>query len=363
METENSPLIVGYPSVYAVEDEYQICVLVASECTMWVEVDGVCYYDHSNGILRSGRFVHIAHVPLKALDKAKKYTVHLQRMIERKAYFANYGEVQSQEYLFRPVKAKSKLRIINLPDAHCLVKAPIKCGSHFGDKLDLLVLNGDIPNHSGDINYFKAIYEISGGITKGEVPCIFSRGNHDMRGTYAEELEGYTPTNAGKSYFTFHLGPIWGIVMDSGEDKVDTCDEYGRTVCCSAFRREQEEFLDKVIKDGAYKKAKTRLIVSHHPFAFKPHAPFDIEQELYRRWCKKLKKLNADLWLSGHLHTCFFEKPGEAHDSYGYPCPVLCSSRTNYGKENVEKYTLGAVTISNYKDIKVEFVSAEIKSE
>ena len=98
-------------------------------------------------------------------------------------------------------------------------------------------------------------------------------------------------------------------------------------------------------------------------FAFKPHAPFDIEQELYRRWCKKLKKLNADLWLSGHLHTCFFEKPGEAHDSYGYPCPVLCSSRTNYGKENVEKYTLGAVTISNYKDIKVEFVATEIKSE
>ena len=35
-----SKILTACPSVYAVGDEYQICALVNSECTMWVEVEG-----------------------------------------------------------------------------------------------------------------------------------------------------------------------------------------------------------------------------------------------------------------------------------------------------------------------------------
>lgn len=354
-------LLEGFPSVYAVEDEYQITALVTAECTMWVEVGGEKYFDHSNGILRSGRFLHKASLPMKVLDRARSYKICLQRLNERKPYFTDYGEIESKDFSFRPIRAKAKYNIMNVADTHCLVDAPIRSGSYFGDKLDLLVLNGDIPNHSGDINYFKAIYRISGALSKGEVPCVFSRGNHDMRGIYAEQLEDYTPTSNGKSYFTFSLGPIWGIVLDTGEDKADMSEEYGRTICCEQFRKEEEAFLDKVLKEKAFKDKKIRLILSHNPFAHKLQPPFDIEEERYRRWCKKLEGIKATAWLTGHLHECFFEMRGGMHDSYGYPCPLVCSSLVKLISEEEGFHTAGAITITSDGKVDVKFVADDGK--
>lgn len=339
----NSELTITYPSVYAVEKEYQICVPVKRECTMWVQIGSKNYYDHSNGILRSGKFLHIAHVPQQVLDREKKYTVHLREIRKRKPYFSECGEIESTEYDFRPLTEKEEYHIVNLADAHSTVEAPIGSGSYFGDDLDLLIMNGDIPNHSGDIEYFKAIYLISGGITRGSVPCVFSRGNHDMRGIYAEQLADYSPTSGGRSYYTFRLGPIWGIVLDAGEDKADDNPEYGHTVCCEAFREEEEEFLDRVIEAGEYRDAPVRLIVSHHPFVYRIPAPFDIEQERYAGWAAKLKQIRPTLWLSGHLHECFLEAPGGEHDTYGYPCVLLCSSDVDKEKN---QHISGAVTLT-----------------
>lgn len=354
-----SSLLSCPPSVFAVEGEYQICALVEGECTMWAEVGGVRHYDHSNGILRSGRFLHIARVPLKALERARRYTVCLERINERKPYFTDYGEVERHEFAFRPVRAKASINVVNLADAHSAVEEPIRSGSYFGDRLDLLVLNGDIPNHSGDINHFKAIYQIAGGITGGRVPCVFSRGNHDLRGIYAEQLADYTPTANGRSYFTFRTGPVWGIVLDAGEDKPDDHPEYGHTICCEAFRREEEAFLDRVLKERPWRDAPIRLIVSHHPFHFRIHPPFDIEQELYARWCRKLGRIGATAWLSGHLHQCFVELPGEEHDTYGCPCPMVCSSLISTDEDGMRHHTSGAITFGRDGTMSVSFPGSD----
>ena len=357
----NYELLSTYPSVYAVGEEYQICALVKSECTMWVEVAGKCYYDHSNGILRSGKFLHIARVPMSALDGAGKYTVNLRKINERKPYYTDFGDVESAEFDFRPLRKKDEYHIVNIADAHSLVEEPIRSGSYFGDDTDLVILNGDIPNHSGDIEYFKAIYLISGGVSKGKVPCIFSRGNHDMRGIYAEQLADYTPTDNGKSYYTFRLGPVWGVVLDVGEDKVDSCPEYGHTVCCEAFRDEEDAFIDRMIADGKYKDAEVRLIISHHPFMHKIRPPFDIEQERYAAWAKKLKEINPTIMLSGHLHELFVERPGGPHDTFGFPCPIICTSVQNC---DPAYHCCGAVTLTE-KGIDVIYHDSndEIKGE
>ena len=353
----NLTMAAAYPSVYAVKDEYQICVLVNSECIMWVEIGKKKYYDHSNGILRSGKFVHMVHVPRRILDGEKKYRVYLQRIPERKPYYTECGDVESEEYDFRPLETKGTYHIVNLADAHSLVEAPIRSGSYFDNELDLLIMNGDIPNHSGDIENFKGIYLISGAISKGRVPCIFARGNHDMRGIYGEQLVDYTPTDAGKSYYTFRLGPIWGIVLDTGEDKADGRPEYGPTICCEAFREEEEEFLNAVLAAGEYRDVPVRLIISHYPFAFRMPRPFDIEQERYARWTEKLRQIKPTLWLCGHLHECFLEAPGGAHDTYGYPCPLVCSS---YYDGPGERHTSGAVTLTHTR-VKVQYVTEQGK--
>ena len=60
----------------------------------------------------------------------------------------------------------------------------------FGD-IDFLILNGDILDHSGDPSKFANIYIICSEITGGNIPVVFSRGNHDLRGNYAEKFADY----------------------------------------------------------------------------------------------------------------------------------------------------------------------------
>ncbi len=98
------------PVVYAVGHDYQIMVPVACETLMWVQVGDRCYYDDSNGILRSNTTTHRMTVPMAELDQAKKYTVCFRRMIERKPYFSVTGDVEYFESEFRPV-TKSPVNI------------------------------------------------------------------------------------------------------------------------------------------------------------------------------------------------------------------------------------------------------------
>ncbi|MCI8331223.1 MAG: metallophosphoesterase [Clostridiales bacterium] len=352
-----SKILATYPSVFVVGEEYHICALVDKECTMWVTIGDRTFYDHSNGILRSGRFLHKVIVSQQVLDSVGEYTVHCREIVERKPYYTECAEVESSSYAFRPVRGP-EIHIINLADSHNLVKEPIACGSYFGDKLDLLILNGDIPNHSGKLEYFKAIYQIAGGITKGQAPCLFSRGNHDTRGIYAENIEEYTPTDHGKSYFTFKLGDVWGLVLDCGEDKPDENPEYGHTICCHAFREEETAFIDEVIAKGEYKDAKYRLIVCHHPFTYEVYPPFNIEQDLYASWAKKLKAIDPTVMLCGHIHTCIFDEPGGYYDSLGQPCKLLCSSYVRDGGEGNSLHVCGALTIKE-GEMEAKFISSD----
>lgn len=337
-------LLLAHPSVFAVEDRYQICVIVSAECTMWVQVGDRNYYDHSNGILRSGKYLHKVELPMKKLDEAKSYKVWLRPIVERKPYYTETLPPVEAEYSFTPIAKKEAYNIINIADAHNLVDEPIKAGSYFDKDLDLLVLSGDIPNHAGDVEYFKAIYQIAGGITSGSVPCVYARGNHDMRGIYGEQLTDYSPSNRGLSYYTFKLGEIWGIVLDCAEDKPDTNVEYGFTICCKEFREEETDFLLDELAKEEWKSYPIRLIVVHHPFSHKISPPFDIEQERYALWSRELKKISPTLMISGHLHECFFEQPGGAHDTFGFPCPIACVSWVDGGQH---KYIGGAITISS----------------
>lgn len=337
-------LMMTYPSVYAVEDEYLVCVPVDAECTMWVEVGGKSYFDHSNGILRSAKYLHIARVPMAALDEARSYKVCLRRIIERKAYFSECGGIEERVFEFRPVAEKAEYKFVNLADSHSRHEAAARSGSFFGDDLDFLIMNGDVPECSESVDMFKAIYLISGPITKGRIPCVFSRGNHDLRGVGADMLADYTPTTrAGESYFTFHLGPVWGIVIDCGEDKVDECNEYGHTVCCEVFREEEEAFIRRVVSRKAYKRYPVRLVVSHMPFNYLiPDKQFQIEIKRYKRWCRLVGRMKPTLMLSGHLHECYTEAPGGAHDSYGLqPGVAVCSS---YVRD--QYHVSGAITLS-----------------
>ena len=324
--------MLTYPTVFCVGDKYNIFVPFSDEVIMWVKVGEKTYYDHCNGILRSNTNMHRVELPASVLDAEKKYTVVYKKMIERKPYFPTSEPERELTVDFTPVKNEGDINIYFVSDAHNLVDEPIAAGRFFGDELDLLVLGGDIPNHSGDVKNFNAICEIASGITGGRIPVVFARGNHDTRGICAEDMPNYIPTKDGKTYYSFRAGCVWGLVLDCGEDKPDTNEAYGNTICFHQFREEETEFIKDVIEnaDREYNAEGVmhRIVISHIGFTHIDKPPFDIEQELYAEWSRLMREyIKPDLLLYGHYHKVFISPVGSDFDDQGQPCTAIVGSQ------------------------------------
>ncbi|MBQ9086887.1 MAG: metallophosphoesterase [Clostridia bacterium] len=324
------------PTVFAVGNTYQILIPVSLPTLMWVKVGEKLYHDDAGGVLRSSVSVHRVTVPAEALDRAREYTVCYREMLCRKPYFSETGESVEERFSFRPV-GDFPLRAYHIADAHGMVDAPVASARAFEKRygpLNFLILNGDVIDHSGDIRHFSAIYEIAWQITGGEIPVVFARGNHDTRGACAEKLTDYTPTDYGKPYFSFRLGPIWGVILDCGEDKDDSHPEYGFTNCCHHFRLRETDFLKELIlrKGDEYEDGgvRCRLVVVHNPFTRRYEPPFNIEESLFSEWAALLREnIHPDLMICGHLHTLSLSMPGSSADALGQPCPVWVGAAPN----------------------------------
>lgn len=340
------------PAVFAVGRSYQIMVQLTQPALFWVRVSHTDYYDESNGILCSLSEVHRVTVPMDQLDQAREYTVFVRPLVERKPYYAETSAPLSYSYPFTPVPS-GPIRAYHIADAHNRLEEPIAAARAFGD-IDFLILNGDIINHSGDPSKFDNVYQLCEALTGGTKPVVFSRGNHDMRGNYAERFADYTPNFNGNTYYTFRLGRLWGVLLDCGEDKLDDHPEYGYTVACHPFRMRQTQFLTSVIADckNEYddETIQTRVVIAHNPFPIIPEPPFDIEQDIYGQWVHLLRDhIHPHVIICGHTHKPDVFEPGSEQDAYGQPCPVVTGSAV----EN--DYFAGCGYIFGETEIQIQF--------
>lgn len=344
--------MLTYPTVFAVGNNYNIFVPFSDEVIMWVRVGDRVYYDHCNGILRSNTNMHKVELPMSVLDEAKQYTVVYKKMIERKPYFPTSEPERELTVDFRPVPDDGNINVYHISDAHNLVAEPVAAGRFFGDDIDLLVLNGDIPNHSGDVKNFNAICEIASGVTGGRCPAVFARGNHDTRGIHAEDMPNYIPIKDGKTYYTFRVGCVWGLLLDCGEDKRDVNEEYGGTICFHQFREDETEYIRSVIANAeneyAAEGVKHKLVISHIGFTHIDKYPFDIEQELYGEWTRLMREyIKPDLLLYGHYHFVGISRVGCEFDDQGQPCAAIIGSKPIFDKEKGNSFIGCAITLNS----------------
>lgn len=320
------------PIVFAVGDEYQICVISTKETILWVDIAGKRFRDDVNGVLRSTSLIRKIPVPRELLDTVCEYTVCTKDVIERKDYYTKLDYLNRTTFKFRPVTAAAP-RAYHIADAHGMTLQPICAAKQFEKAvggLDFLILNGDVIDSSARVECFETVYKICDELTHGEIPVVFARGNHDTRGAYAELFDHYTPTERGHSYFTFRLGSVYGFVLDCGEDKCDLCDEYGGTVAFHEYRLDETDYIREHLtekKEFLAEGVKTRLIISHAPFTRKNKPPFDIEEDIYSLWAKNLRlRYYPDLMICGHTHKLATYLPGDESDLLGHPCPIIVAS-------------------------------------
>lgn len=145
-------------------------------------------------------------------------------------------------------------------------------------------------------------------------PFMFVRGNHETRGRFARELGEYFSNPSGKYYFAFNRGPVYAIVLDTGEDKVDAHPVYGGIVDFDAYRKEQAVWLEQQMKSDAYRKAAYKVVMMHIPHHYSGdwHGPMHC-REVFGPLFNKYK---IDILIAGHTHTYGVHAPVKGLHNY-----------------------------------------------
>lgn len=317
---------VVQPVVCCVENRYVICIPMTEEALLSVLIDGQRFTCDDNGVRKSNCPVHKIEVPMQILDQASGYTVEYIKMLDRRPYRSSLAPAQLFEFSFRSVSNSLPIRIAHLSDVHGLEEAAVQTGSYFNSDLDLLILNGDISSSSDQMDEAVLPLRIGYAITKGERPCVITRGNHDLRGKVAERLFEIYPTDCGRMYYTVRLPACRLLILDCGEDKIDSHVEYGGTAAFHQYRLRETEFLKLLAKDDSFcNESNPLIIVSHIPF---PHTDgsgeFAIEESLYTEWCTILKEqFHPDFCLFGHHHKIECLETGDDFDTKQIRVPMI----------------------------------------
>ena len=189
-------------------------------------------------------------------------------------------------------------------------------------KLDFVLLNGDMSNRIRSQKHIMDAYlDTCVSMFATDVPLFFNRGNHELRGEFADYLNRYFPTNNGKYYRLQHVAGVDFLYIDSGEDKPDTDLEYCGIVECDQYREEQEQWLRSLQEEKKIGKYPI-VVFSHMPPTLKNwHGPLHMQETL----TPELNKMNVSVMLSGHLHRFDYQEPNEVINF-----PNLVNSNNTY---------------------------------
>ncbi len=292
------------PVVYAVEDDYQIVFSTTDNALGWVTIDGKNYFDLYAGSARSADRVHKITVPQAVLDAAGAYTVNFQQMIYRGPFGGYKGIVTGQSYPFRPVDVTDGLRYAALSDVHEAVDAAAEAAA--GSSLDFLVLLGDLVSMVETEADAQIPNQLAHAITGGEIPVIYARGNHEIKGEYAEDLYKYVGSlDQGFSYTVTLSGRVFALVLDMGEDHEDDWWEYYGTAHFDLYRQQQTQMLTALLEDGGYEAYDYRMALCHIPIVYDDGLFSSFRQE----WTSLLNQMEVDIALSGHEHRVWYFLP------------------------------------------------------
>ncbi|MCH5197910.1 MAG: metallophosphoesterase [Oscillospiraceae bacterium] len=325
------------PAVCAAGENYMICIPTDGDMLMSVFVDGEEYTYDNCGVKVSTCYVQKFVIPMSALNSAKKYTVVYER-IKREAYCSEKEPPVKKDFSFYPIEKEDGINIYHLSDVHGRRVSGIKAGKYFDENLDILILNGDISSSSQTAKETLLPLDMAFEITKGERPCVITRGNHDLRGVFAEKIHEFYPLDNGRFYYTVKLGPVWIMVLDCGEDKNDDNHEYAGTIAFHKYRKKETEFIRSLCdsRDNPIEnEEKYKIVVSHIPFSHRNYKPdavlneFDIESETYGEWVRLInEKIKPSFGLFGHVHnTVVSIGDGARYNDRNLNCPLVLGGR------------------------------------
>lgn len=205
-------------------------------------------------------------------------------------------------------------------------------------KIDFVVLNGDMSNTvESQEQIFMDYIDTCVSLFASETPIVFSRGNHETRGVYADRLIEYFPTRSGNYYNTFNIADACFLILDCGEDKPDSDIEYGGIADFDRYREIQAEWLEEFTQSNDFIHSSTRIVILHIPPTLGDwHGNYHLEQTVV----PILNRSDIDIMFSGHTHRHSYNEKNERTQF-----PILVNDNNSYLKCNVRNNKLSVEVI------------------
>jgi predicted phosphodiesterase len=307
-----------------------------------------------NGLIDNDRTSHVVR-----LTGLKPGTTYHYRAVSRefigyeKQHIVKFGETVTGEALsFRTLdRAAGPFTFAVVSDIHeNAARLDTLLSRLEWASVPFVVFNGDMVNDFMNPGQpFTGFVDASVERFARRAPFIYVRGNHDIRGRYARRLADYFPTMEGKAYYSFDHGPVHFIVLDSGEDKVDSHEYYNGLVSFDGYRKEQAAWLEQDLRRPAARRARFRVLVSHIP----PRGAegYSIEQ-VRTMWEATANAGKVDLWFSGHTHRFARLDPTPGQNRYrlivGAPDTLIRVDVTRAGLTTTVTRENGTVVDSSF---------------
>lgn len=300
-------------------DSITIMWLTSQFCLNWVEYGeteklGTKAQQCTHGMMNINSRINT--VTLNNLKPNTKYyyKVFSKQITDFRPYKITFGDIISSEtHHFQTLNPKTKeVSWLVLNDIHDRPES-------FGELIqlnenkpyDFVFLNGDMFDYQTDENQIINNLLDPCSLFSTEKPFMFVRGNHETRGKYSRNLLDYYYNYDKKEYYSFKMGPVFTIVLDTGEDKKDSHPVYGGTVNYDSYREEQAIWLEKQMKSKSFKNAPFRVVMMHIP-----HYHSDEEHgttECRRLFGSLFEKYKIDLFVAGHTHEYGMFEPNKDH--------------------------------------------------
>lgn len=177
---------------------------------------------------------------------------------------------------------------------------------------DFVVFNGDCVDDPVDHEQATTfISELTEGVRSDRIPTFFMRGNHEIRNAYSIGLRDHYDYVGDKTYGSFNWGDTRIVMLDCGEDKLDSHWVYYDLNDFTQLRNEQVDFLKEELSAKDFKKAKKRVLIHHIPLYGN-----DGKNLCADLWTKLLEKAPFNVSLNAHTHTYAYHPKGELGNNY-----------------------------------------------
>lgn len=263
------------------------------------------------------------------------YRVVSKEIIDFKPYKVTYGDtIVSEPKTFQTIDPASEevswLVLNDIHDRPHSFKDLLQLNKN--DPFDYVFLNGDMFDYQTDEDQLiKHLIKPCTDIFAGSTPFLFVRGNHETRGKFARNIVDYFASPSGKYYYSYQWGPVYNIVLDTGEDKPDETPVYAGIVDFDSYRKEQAAWLEKVMRTPAFKKSPFRVVMMHIPHYYSGDWHGTVHcRELFAPLFNKYK---IDLFIAGHTHKYGIFDPVKGAHNY----PIIIGGGPKQGNRTLIK--------------------------